>query len=168
MFGIAAYGDMRIVREIAVIDRYATQATLMRLLGHIDGDSQRASVTVYGSYEKMLYSLDSEATSFENNLKRQNFDNITEVTIYVAPNQYFGHEGRDRFIRLDDYAFTLGHGIEIFGGNTVQVGTTLLPTEPGYVRDIEADLCKKVNKELEENESGKRKAAQNSKIIHIP
>lgn len=119
--------------EIVIIDRNAGTQGVTNLLNFIDNDTTNCAVTIYSSFENS--ELDDYRT------RSPNFNNIEAVTIYLPLNYQFGREGRDRFIRFDERAFSLGHGItEVFRDTTVSTGTTLGPTELKYVQDLEIHL----------------------------
>ncbi len=120
-------------REIVIIDRNAAMQSFNNLLEFIDKDVANCVVTIYSSLEN------SELDEFRTTTLT--FENIRTLTVYLPNNHQFGREGRDRFIRFDERAFSLGHGItEIFRGSRVDIGTTFGPTELQYMQDVETHL----------------------------
>ncbi len=129
-------------REIVIIDRNAATQGLASLLGFIDGAATNCAVTIYSS----LYSSTDRHPPEKSDLNEYrtsalDFENIDTLTIYLPQNYHFGREGRDRFVRFDERAFSLGHGItEILQGSAVETGTTFGPTELQYMQDLESRL----------------------------
>ncbi len=120
-------------REIVIIDRNAVTRGLTNLLRFIDEDATNCTVTIYSSFEN------SELNEYR--ISTFNFENVNTLTICLPYNHQFGREGRDRFIRFDARAFSLGHGItEIFQNGSVETGTTFGPTELQYVQNLESQL----------------------------
>ena len=120
-------------REVVIIDRNAAMQGFANLIEFIDRDAADCVVTIYSSLEN------SELCEFRTSALA--FENIRTLTIYLPYNHQFGREGRDRFIRFDERAFSLGHGItEIFQGSGVETGTTFGPTELQYMQDLEIRL----------------------------
>ncbi len=119
--------------EIVIIDRNAPMQGFTNLLEFIDRDAANCEVTIYSSLEN------SELAEFQT--RSLAFENIGALTVYLPYNHQFGREGRDRFIRFDKRAFSLGHGItEVFRSSTVLTGTTFGPTELQYMHDLEKYL----------------------------
>ena len=120
-------------REIVIIDRNAATQGLASLLRLIDKDAANCAVTIYSSLEN------SELKEYPTGAP--DFKNIDTLTIYLPQNYHFGREGRDRFVRFDERAFSLGHGItEILQGSAVETGTTFGPTELQYMQELESLL----------------------------
>ena len=120
-------------REIVIIDRNAATQGLASLLRFIDGAATNCEVTIYSSLEN------SELKEYPTGAL--DFENIDTLTIYLPYNHQFGREGRDRFVRFDERAFSLGHGItEILQGSAVETGTTFGPTELQYMQELESRL----------------------------
>ena len=121
-------------REIVIIDRNAATQGLASLLQFIDEVAANCVVTIYSSLEN------SELKEYPTGAL-EDFENIDTLTIYLPYNYHFGREGRDRFVRFDERAFSLGHGItEILQGSAVETGTTFGPTELQYMQDLESRL----------------------------
>ena len=120
-------------REIVIIDRNAAKQGLTALLKFIDQDATNCAVTIYSSFEN------SELNEYRT--RTLNLEHINTLTIHLPYNYQFGREGRDRFIRFDGRAFSLGHGItELFQDISVETGTTFGPTELRYMQDLESQL----------------------------
>ena len=120
-------------REIVIIDRNASIQGFTNLLEFINRDAANCVVVIFSSYEN------SELDEFRARVHA--FENIRTLTVYLPYNHQFGREGRDRFIRFDERAFSLGHGItELFQGSRVETGTTFGPTDLEYLQDLEKRL----------------------------
>ena len=146
-------------REVVIIDRYAAVRTLnysdrsgglYRLIDLIDGNSNIRKITVYSAYNvargigQRPPALGDLKNSLRNKLGQSNFQNVESVNLYLAANDHFREEGRDRFLRFDSIACAIGHGLDVFEGQNVQVGTTFgllsQPEDKRYVRDLERRL----------------------------
>ena len=146
-------------RELIVIDRYAAvrsmnysdrSSGLYRLIDFIDGNSNIRKITVYSAYN--VARRDGEASptlselkaAIRSKLEQSNFQNVESVDMYLPVNDHFREEGRDRFLRFDSIACAIGHGLDVFEGQDVQVGTTFAllsqPDDRRYVRDLERHL----------------------------
>lgn len=157
-------------QDIVIIDRYTAveslncvngahgiDCELFRLLDLIEQDSRNCRVTVYSSCDagrtnRSSPSLEHLKVSLEAELRNRNFENINAVTINLPNNYHFsGSAARDRFIRFGAKVCELGHGIDIFKGNRVGIGTTFTMksnTEAiRHVHTIEAYLREKTNLE---------------------
>ena len=127
-------------QEVVIIDRYAAVRSLnysdrncglYRLIDLIDEHSRVRKITVYSAYNVQRRVGETPPTlselkdSLRSKLGQSNFQNVESVTLYLAANNHFGEEGRDRFIRFDSIACTLGHGLDVFEGESVRVGPLL-------------------------------------------
>ena len=128
-------------REIVLIDYYAAKASLLDLLRRINNDTSGCRVTVYTMYEYKSRTEALACVSFEECLKA--FKNLRGITIYILPSEFFSNnDARNRYIRFDDHARVMMHGIgDMFGLRKVKSSGPFTVIDVAKVRKTEKYLC---------------------------
>ena len=156
-------------QEIVIIDRYTAvesfycrdgaqsiDCELFRLLDLIEQDSINCTVTVYSSCDvgrttqNRAPALEDLKDFLRSEIRNRAFENIEEVTLYLPNNHNFSsNEARDRFMRFGCKVCHIGHGIDIFKGRNVSIGTPFTTVSNAetldYVRGIETYLEGRTN-----------------------
>ena len=131
----------RKVTDVVLMDRYALARRnfvgLCRILGLLASDTSKCRVTIFAA-DPSTFSVDHVNDSEFEDRTREHLsagsNTLAGVTICFVPDYYMT---RDRYVRFDDCAFTIGHGLlEMFSKERLsQDATCVLDTSPdGIIR----------------------------------
>ncbi len=117
------------LKKVAIVDRYAMErhfrcpqdqlSGLERFLRLLDEDAGGPRyVTLYSARtsEPAVRSISDIETEMHTVFRRLPKKKVKRLTVHMVPNNEFGSNARDRYIRFGSYVWELGHGLDIFEG----------------------------------------------------
>lgn len=119
--------------KIVVVDRYAAsndrvtqqdpsrrgKSGLMRLLTRLNESGTEKYINIFSSMSDVR-DVTELKQSFRQSVKTLPAGDISEINLYLAPDQLFKREAHDRYIRFGpDTCFVAGTGLEVLEGDAV-------------------------------------------------
>jgi hypothetical protein len=117
------------LKLVSIVDRYAMKqhiecpqtklSGIERFLRLLDRDAAGPRhVTVFSAWTAELHgkSMTQLEQDIRNVLARLPNKNVKRVKLHMVPNEAFGKEAHDRFIRFGRYVWDLGSGMSVFDG----------------------------------------------------
>lgn len=116
-------------KGITIIDRFSAlniledhklgkRTALDKFIEFLSTTGKKYEITIFGACDingKMTNATDLKSY-LDNVLRKKPFYNqsVVNCSFALCKNRFFGQEAHDRMIRLDDYVFEIGNGIDIF------------------------------------------------------
>ena len=143
--------------EVVIIDRYAFATRnfegLCRIISLLRSDTSKCCVTIFASEPSTVRGNRVSDSVIEDRI-RENLgpasNTLTAITVVFVPDY---HMTRDRYVRFDECAFTIGHGLlEVFSRKRLsEDATCVLDTSPnGIIRAIQRETKRLRNKSCRE------------------
>ena len=129
-------------KDVVVIDRYAiTQHNvegLWRVFDLLCGDSSKCRVTVFASDPSTFDGncvADAEIEDRSRELLSSETNTLSAIKVILVPDY---HMARDRYVRFDECAFTIGHGLlEVLSRERLREDATcVLDTSPNGIMGL--------------------------------
>lgn len=146
-------------KQVTIVDRYAMErhfnppdghqlSGLQRFLNLLDADAGGPRrVTLFSAWSPGLSGIRAEDVeeAIDEIMDRRPRQMIDQITVFLIPNRNYGEVTGDRYVRLGQHVWELGHGLEVFeGGTSRQWSTATFKRKDSAHQCIEDELRQRV------------------------
>jgi hypothetical protein len=146
-------------KQVTIVDRYAMErhfnppdghqlSGLQRFLNLLDADAGGPRrVTLFSAWSPGLSDICAEdvEAAIDEIMDRRPRQMIDQITVFMIGNRDYGEVTADRYVRMGQHVWELGHGLEVFeGGRARQWSTATFKRKDRAHQCIEEELRRRV------------------------